>query len=128
MKLNTVFTPKYAAATSGTVGANLMNAAIVSMFEPSRVLLMIWRPGRASGRDDILPDNFRKATIEPVSMQNEKQASLSKARHAPLLLPLSQLGWWVLASQPSVRVGDEPQPAATMHLGTDPWLEVSSLV
>ncbi len=68
MKLSSVFKPRYPAATAGTAGAALKNPPIVTMFAPSKELLMRCRPGSMSGLDAIFPASLRNATIEPVNV------------------------------------------------------------
>ena len=68
IKLRTVFTPRYAAATAGTIGAAVTNAPIAARFVASSDPLMRCLPGRASGREDILPASFKNATTEPVKV------------------------------------------------------------
>jgi len=68
MKLSSVFKPRYAAATVGTVGAAAKNAPIAARFPPSREELMRCRPGSIRGLDDIFPASLRKATIDPVNV------------------------------------------------------------
>jgi hypothetical protein len=68
MKLSKAFKPKYPAATAGTAGAATKNPPMAARFTPIRELLMRWRPGRVSGRDDIFPASLRKATIDPVNV------------------------------------------------------------
>lgn len=68
MKLRTVFTPRYAAATAGTIGPAVTNAPMVARFVAKSEPLMRCFPGRARGREDILPASFKNATTEPVKV------------------------------------------------------------
>ncbi len=56
------------AAIMGDPGAIVMKAPMVAALVARRLELMIWRPGRIRGREDILPASLRKATIEPVKV------------------------------------------------------------
>lgn len=68
MKLSKAFAPRKPAATIGTLGADVTNAAIVAMLVANSPPLMICRPGRASGLEDIFPASLKKATMEPVNV------------------------------------------------------------
>ena len=68
MKLSKALAPRKPAATTGTLGADVTNAAMVAMFVANSPLLMIWRPGRAKGLEDILPASLKNATTEPVNV------------------------------------------------------------
>lgn len=68
MKLRSVLTPRYPAATKGIVGAAVTKAVIVSAFAPSKLALMKCRPGIINGLEPILPASFKKATIDPVKV------------------------------------------------------------
>ena len=68
MKLKIVFAPKYAAATTGTAGAAVTNAPRPAKFVANSELLIKCLPGRINGREDILPANFKNATMDPVNV------------------------------------------------------------
>ena len=67
-KLSAVFAERHAAAMAGAPGAMVRNAPIVPALAARRLELMICRPGRTVGRDDILPASLRKATMLPVNV------------------------------------------------------------
>ena len=68
MKLSKALAPRKPAATTGTLGADVTNAAMVATFVAKSPLLMIWRPGRARGLEDIFPASLKKATMDPVNV------------------------------------------------------------
>ena len=68
MKDSNVLAPRYPAATSGTVGGTDRKAPIVNAFNPMIPLLMRCFPGSARGLEDMRPESFKKATIDPVNV------------------------------------------------------------
>lgn len=75
MKLSKALAPRKPAATTGTLGADVMNAAMVAMFVAKSPLLIIWRPGRARGLEDIFPASLKKATMDPVNVTPPRKPS-----------------------------------------------------
>lgn len=67
-KLKPAFAARHPAAISGAPGAMVRKTPIVARLVPKSPELMRCLPGRAKGRDDILPASFKKATMEPVNV------------------------------------------------------------
>ena len=76
MKLRAVFADRHTAAMAGAPGAMVTNAPIVPALAASSVELIMCLPGRTRGRDDILPANLKKATMEPVNVTPPRDQTL----------------------------------------------------
>lgn len=68
MKDNNVLAPRYPAAINGTVGGADRKAPIVSAFKPMSPLLTRCFIGKTRGLDDMRPESFKKATMDPVNV------------------------------------------------------------